>query len=134
MTRNKKILHPLYLLLGFFSVFLGVLGILLPVMPTTIFLIIASFFFARSSERLHKKLLSNKLFGKLISDFYKRHTIPLKAKITSISLLNGSIIYSIIFVANHLYLQLFLFFAAIFITLFLLSLSTEASTAIEVKY
>ena len=126
MTKNRLI-RTVYILSGFFFVGLGIIGMFLPLMPTTIFLIIASFFFARSSERLNEKLLNNKVFGKLIADFYEERAMPLKAKITAIILLNSALAYSIFFAANHLYLQLVLFLTGVFVTLYLLSLKTKTA-------
>ena len=60
---NKGIKQKLMVALGWFFVALGVIGAILPVMPTTIFLIIALGIFSKSSPRFHKMLLNNKYFG-----------------------------------------------------------------------
>ena len=63
---------------------LGTIGIFLPLLPTTIFLIIAAFAFARSSERLHSWLLSNKVFGPLIKDWQDHGRIRRPAKVMAL--------------------------------------------------
>ncbi|ALO36711.1 hypothetical protein CMT41_14015 [Colwellia sp. MT41] len=65
---------------GVFCVGLAILGAVLPVLPTTVFLIMAAACFAKSSPRMQKKLLANKTFGPLIHDWQKYRSIPRKAK------------------------------------------------------
>lgn len=62
----------LFISFGFLFVALGVFGIFLPIMPTTIFLIIASYFFMKSSPELYEKLLNNKYLGKYIKDYKEK--------------------------------------------------------------
>mgnify|MGYP000370017276 CR=1 FL=1 len=73
-------LKPLYLLLGFFFVFLGILGAILPVMPSTVFFIVASYFFAKSSRKFHKLLLSIPYVGRQIEFWEKHKAVPRKVK------------------------------------------------------
>ena len=63
---------------------LGTIGIFLPLLPTTIFLIIAAYAFARSSERLHNWLLSNKVFGPFIKDWQDHGRIRRPAKVMAL--------------------------------------------------
>ena len=89
----KKIL---FATLGVICVVLGVIGRFVPLMPTTPFLLLAAYLFSRSSPKMHKLLLENKVFGKYISNYLSNKPIPIKQKIFSISLLwlgMGSSIY-----------------------------------------
>lgn len=61
--RGDAIFRIVYLLAGFLMLALGIIGIFLPLMPTTIFLILAAWFFARSSPRLERWLLGHKRLG-----------------------------------------------------------------------
>ena len=70
----------IYLCLGLLSVLLAGVGIALPLLPTVPFLLLAAFFFARSSERLHNWLLSHATFGPMISDWNEHGAIRLGAK------------------------------------------------------
>ncbi|WNC69228.1 YbaN family protein [Thalassotalea nanhaiensis] len=70
----------LYLAVGFGFVALAIIGIVLPVLPTTPFLLVAAACFAKSSTRCHKWLINNKLFGPIIHNWQKNRCIPKKAK------------------------------------------------------
>lgn len=90
----KKII---FRILGFTSLILGIIGIALPILPTTPFLLLSSFLFLKSSEKLYNWLLNNKILGQYIKDFQIEKSIPLKVKISSISLLWLTISTSAIF-------------------------------------
>ena len=79
------------LALGWFCVGLGVIGILLPVMPTTVFLLIALWAFARSSPRFHKWLLDHPALGLYITDWTEHGVIPVRAKIVALALMAMSL-------------------------------------------
>lgn len=70
----------LWAALGLVCVGLALIGILLPLVPTVPFLLLASFFFARSSERLHHRLLSHRTFGPMIDDWDRNRAIRPRAK------------------------------------------------------
>ena len=69
---------------GTICIGLGILGIILPILPTTPFLLLAAACYARSSDRFYHLLLSNKLFGKCINDYREKRGITLKVKVISI--------------------------------------------------
>lgn len=70
----------LWALLGLICVGLGVIGIVVPLLPTVPFILLASYFFARSSERLHNWLLFHPTFGPFISDWQESGSIAPKVK------------------------------------------------------
>jgi len=83
-------------ILGWVSVILGLIGALLPIMPTTPFLILAAFFFNKSSPRVHSWLTRLPYFGDAIIDWEQNRVIKPKAKILSyftIFAIFGSSIY-----------------------------------------
>jgi uncharacterized membrane protein YbaN (DUF454 family) len=65
---------------GIFFVGLAILGVVLPILPTTPFLLVAAACFAKSSPKMQRRLLANKTFGPLIHDWQKYRSIPKKAK------------------------------------------------------
>ncbi|MCK6543249.1 YbaN family protein [bacterium] len=95
---TKPLSRPMRILLviaGHIFVALGVIGAILPLMPTTIFLILAGWCYARSSERFHCWLYTNKFFGTYLRNYKENRGTPLSVKIGSISVLWISIGISI---------------------------------------
>ena len=74
---------------------LAVLGVFLPLLPTTPFLLLASACYVRSSERLHGWLMGNRMLGPYIRNFKERRGIPLRARVTTVILLWLPLAYSI---------------------------------------
>ncbi|MEM6581598.1 MAG: YbaN family protein [Pseudomonadota bacterium] len=74
----------LYKPLGFLFLALGVLGIALPLLPTTPFVLLAAWFFARSSERWHQHLLASELFGPMIRNWEQNRCVSCRSKIVAI--------------------------------------------------
>lgn len=72
---------------GFLSLLLGALGVVLPLLPTTPFVILAAACFSRSSPRLHRRLLDNRVFGPLIVEWSEHRRIPRRAKILAVSMI-----------------------------------------------
>lgn len=81
-----------YNVMGALAVLLGIIGIFLPLLPTTPFLLLASWCFARGSSRLHHWLLSHRVFGDYLRNFEAGRGIPLKAKIVATVLLWSSLL------------------------------------------
>jgi len=73
-------LRTLLLGLGWLFVGLGMAGVVLPVLPTTPFILLAAACFARSSERFYAWLLDSRVFGPLIRDWREHHAIPRRAR------------------------------------------------------
>ncbi|MCL2102036.1 MAG: YbaN family protein [Fibromonadales bacterium] len=76
--------RKLFTIFGIICVICGSIGIVLPLVPTTPFLLLAAYLFARSSQRMHKFLLENKVFGKYLSDYFNNKPVPVKQKAVSI--------------------------------------------------
>ncbi|WP_327077721.1 YbaN family protein [Cetobacterium ceti] len=70
--------------IGIFSLILGTIGIFLPILPTTPFVILSAFLFERSSEKFHKMLINNKIFGKYLKDYMEKKGISYKNKIIAL--------------------------------------------------
>ena len=77
---KARLLRPLYLLAGVLALLLGLLGIVLPLLPTTPFVLLAAWCFARASRRCEAWLLGHRLFGPIVRDWRERRAVPLRAK------------------------------------------------------
>jgi len=120
----KRFTKIILTIIGFISVGLGILGIFLPLLPTTPFLLLAAACFSKSSTRFYNWLLSNKLFGKYIKNYREGLGIPLKIKISTISLLWITIIFTVIFAVDILFVKIILIFIAIGVTVHILKIRT----------
>lgn len=78
---NPKIKNIIYIFLGLLFVFIGAIGVVLPVLPTTPFLLLASFFFTRGSEKFNNWFISTKLYQNHLDSFLRDRSMELKTKI-----------------------------------------------------
>jgi len=85
----------LFIFLGILSLVIGIIGAFLPVLPTTPFILLAAFLFARSSETLYNKLANNKYFGETVVNFRENKIISKKTKAISLISMWIFIIFSI---------------------------------------
>lgn len=76
--------RTLWLLIGLTSLALGIAGVVLPLLPTTPFVLLAAYCFARSSPRLHGWLLRHRVFGPLISNWEQHRAIAPRAKLLAV--------------------------------------------------
>lgn len=84
-----------WLLLGLAALALAAAGIVLPLLPTTPFLLVAAYAFARSSPRLHRWLMAHRLFGPMIHNWQERGAIPRKAKRLAVLMMAGAFALSL---------------------------------------
>ena len=82
-----------YLALGYTSFVLGFIGIFLPILPTTPFMIVALWAFSKGSEKMHQWLLNHPRFGSSLQQWEAHKVIPIKAKVTAAVFITGSAIY-----------------------------------------
>jgi uncharacterized membrane protein YbaN (DUF454 family) len=109
---------------------LGILGMILPIMPTTVFLLLAAACYAKSSPRFYHWLHTNKLFGKHLKNYQEKKGISLSVKIFSSSVLWISILFSIYMIRNtssFLYISILLLIIALAITIHLFTIKTHKS-------
>jgi len=95
-----------YFILAWLFFALGAIGVVLPVLPTTPFMILALWAFAKSSKRFHDWLYQHRLFGPPLQKWEEHRVIPLSAKILSVSMMSLSFTYILIFRDLNVYLLL----------------------------
>lgn len=120
-----KLYRYFYLISGVLLVAIGVIGIFLPVLPTTIFLILASACFVKSSPRANEWLRNHKLLGMYIKNYQDKTGLTVKAKIFNITFLWVMILLSAFYFTNELYIQVILILIALGVTIHLLMIKTR---------
>lgn len=126
--RTSTISQPLkylYLIIGFLLVGIGFVGIFVPLLPTTIFLILASFCFVRSSPKANEWLKNHKLLGVYVDNYQNKAGLTKSAKIINIFVLWLSISFSALLFTDELYIKIILFLIAIGVTIHLLMVKTK---------
>ena len=88
-----------FLILGHLFLILGTIGVFLPLLPTTPFILLSALCYSKGSEVMHSWLLQNKIFGPLILNWQKNGSINLRAKIISTIMIVGLFSYTLIFVS-----------------------------------
>jgi uncharacterized membrane protein YbaN (DUF454 family) len=121
MNQTVKVL---LIIIGTFFVGLAFLGVVLPLLPTTPFLLAAAACYAKSSDRFYNWLLNNRWFGEYIRNYRAGKGIPLKTKVLAITLLILTIGYSAIFVVPVVFVKILLVFIAVGVSLHILHLPT----------
>jgi uncharacterized membrane protein YbaN (DUF454 family) len=109
---------------GALSVVLGVLGMFLPLLPTTVFLLLAAWCFSRSSPRFHAWLLNNRVLGRYISAYHEGRGMSLRDKWISLATLWLGIGVTVVFFVDVLWVRCLLLAIAAGVTIHLVRLPT----------
>ena len=113
------------ILAGSISLGLGLLGIFLPLLPTTPFLLLTAYCYFQSSPKLYNWLINQPRIGQYILNFQQNRVIPKKAKISALTMLWASIIFCITVILEKLWLRILLLFIAAGVTIHILSFKSE---------
>jgi uncharacterized protein len=114
----------LLIVVGILSLGLAILGIFLPLLPTTPFLLLAAWCFSKSSKRFYDWLLNNKLFGNYVKNYHEKKATTFKIKLLTLALLWITIGFSIIIVTDVLLVKVILVIVAICVSVHVLTLRT----------
>ncbi|HBL28749.1 MAG TPA: DUF454 domain-containing protein [Acidobacteria bacterium] len=121
---RSRFVRALFIFAGTLSVALGVLGIFLPLVPTTPFLLLAAYCYTRSSPRLLEGLLTSRWFGAYIRNYREGRGIPMREKVLTLSLLWLTIAASTLFVLDSWPLRLLLLAIAAGVTIHVVRVKT----------
>lgn len=121
------------IILGFIFMGIGIVGIVVPILPTTPFLLLASFFFAKGSKRFHDWFISTKIYKKYLESFVKSKAMTLKNKLTILLPVSLMLIITFIFVNNlHARIVLVILFIGKYLYFFT-QIRTIAKEETEIK-
>ena len=110
--------------LGVLLTVVGLIGVVVPLLPTTPFLLLAAACFVRSSDTLYGRLISNRLVGSFIRDYREQRGVSARAKLTALVLLWGVIGYTALTAVDAAWLRVLLAVIAVAVTIHLLRLKT----------
>jgi hypothetical protein len=97
----------IYLFIGFICLILGAIGVILPILPTTPFLLLSAYCFTKSSKRVHNWFLSTQLYKNHLDSFVKERAMTLKTKISILSFASIMLAFPLIF-SSHIHLRIFI--------------------------
>jgi uncharacterized protein len=120
---SKSIKKCLLIVAGSLSLGLGVIGIFIPLLPTTPFLLLSSYCYLKSSNRLYQWLIYHKIFGAYIYHYITYKAVLKSTKIGAFIFLWGTLILSM-FLFNNLHLRIFLILIGIGVSVHLYTLKT----------
>ena len=116
--------------IGWLCVGLGFVGVFVPGIPTTIFLIIALWAFARSSKKFHTWLLNHKRFGPILHNWQEYKVVPLRAKILMV-ILQTSVVIIVHYTFDNLIITLGLAITLVIVASYVISLPSKAPEVLE---
>ena len=120
----EKLKRRLLIAAGTISTAIGIVGIFVPILPTTPFLLLAAACYLRSSQKLYDRLLNNRFIGAYVRNYVQGRGMPLKIKIITILLLWITITCSIIFAVQGLIIRAILLIIAIGVSVHILLIKT----------
>ncbi len=121
---SNQVLKWILMSAGTIFLGLGLLGVFLPILPTTPFLLLAAACYARSSKRIYDWLIQNKWFGSYIKNYQEGKGIPLKVKILTISILWVTILLSAFSILQIFWVKILLIIIAFGVTIHILTIKT----------
>ena len=124
MVDSRRFVRWFLLALGMVSLATGVIGIFLPLIPTTGPLLLAAICFDRSSPRFHAWLMNNRYLGGYIKNYQEGRGLPMLQKVCTIGLLWSTILISIVFAVNALWGRVLLAAIAVAVTAHIVTLPT----------
>jgi uncharacterized membrane protein YbaN (DUF454 family) len=101
----KRFVNIILIILGSVFVAIGLIGIFLPLLPTTPFLLLGASCYIKSSPKLYDLLIGNKYLGMYIKNYREGNGIPLRTKVIAISMLWVTILCTVVFMIDNLYIK-----------------------------
>ena len=121
---SNTIKSRLFVVAGTIFIGIGVIGIILPVLPTTPFLLLAAACYMRGSQRLYNALLSNRFTGSYICNYLEGRGMPLKTKIRTIIFLWIAVVGTAVLAINSESLRIILAVVLIGVTIHIIKMKT----------
>ena len=121
---SNRLGRAVYMVLGFVCLGLGIAGYIVPLLPGTVFLLLATYFFFKSSERMYNWVVNHRWFGPMIRAYRAGYGIPRRIKVYAVGLVVISIGFSAIVAVDDALIRLFLVATAVSVSAFILTRPT----------
>jgi hypothetical protein len=121
----EKQKRRLFVVAGSIVLVLGIIGIIVPVLPTTPFLLLAALYYMRGSRQLYDALLCNRFIGNYIRNYLEGRGMSLKMKIWTLSLLWLAIILTVTLITDSLIIRIILAVVLTGVTIHILKIKTS---------
>ncbi|OPL19180.1 MAG: hypothetical protein AVO35_12065 [Candidatus Aegiribacteria sp. MLS_C] len=118
------LLKPLLAVAGTLSLVLGIIGIFLPLLPTTPLLLLAAACYARSSRRFYRWLMGNRWFGEYVRNYRDGRGVTMPHKVLTLALLWATIGLTVLLAVSVLWVEILLLLIAVGVTVHVLKLRT----------
>jgi uncharacterized membrane protein YbaN (DUF454 family) len=125
VSRGKRIKARLLFYTGWIFVVLGFIGVILPLVPTTPFLLVATAIFYKTSPRFYNWILGNRYFGRYIRDFKEKRGIPLRVKIVALLFMWTSLLLSTFYLVPLMWVKILMLFIGIAVTVHIMNIKTK---------
>ena len=109
----SKTIKVFWVTIGIITMVIGAIGVALPILPTTPFLLVASFAFAKGSERFHRWFVNTKLYKKHLEEFVNRRAMTLKTKLCILIPVSAMLLVAF-FMMSNIYGKVFILGLVIF--------------------
>jgi uncharacterized membrane protein YbaN (DUF454 family) len=121
---SDKVKRTLFVIIGTLFLIIGFIGVVIPVLPTTPFLLLAAACYIRGSKRIHNWMINNSIFGDFVKNYMERKGITVKQKIITLMFLWLTIIISIYYLIDSIPITIALFVIAIAVSAHILRIRT----------
>lgn len=127
-SKRKRISRLFFVIVGHVSLCMGLIGIAVPLLPTTPFLLLAAACYIRGSESLYNWLITQRVLGAYIASYREGRGIPMRLKFSLIALIWITIPLSAVLLLEHLYIRLTLLATALIVSTIVWRLPTTNQT------
>ena len=124
---SDKVKRSLYIFVGTLLLVIGSIGVVIPVLPTTPFLLLAAACYIRGSERMHRWMLNNRIFGEFIRNYMEGKGIKPRQKIFTLMFLWLTITFSVFYLIESFVIRISLFLIAMVVSVHILKLPSARS-------
>jgi hypothetical protein len=129
--KREDLVRVFYFSAGTVCLILGAIGVFIPILPTTPFLLLSAAFYLRSSARMYRWLFENRFFGEYLRNYRDGKGIPLSMKLFTVAMLWVTISYSTFFIVTHWAMRLILVVIAVAVSAHIFLIPTLRKLRIE---